>query len=78
MRHTVIHCYDGSIGDYTDDGDPSWIYQGGILTLLQQCWETGVERPDRASGALIMSENYIQGFEEQVGVWRSGVSAGAF
>ena len=25
-----------------------------------------------------MSENYMQGFEEQVGVWRSGVSTGAF
>lgn len=68
---TVIHYYAKNIRDYTEDRSPSWIYQGGSLTLLQQCWETGVERPDRASGILIMKENCVQAFEEQVGVWRS-------
>lgn len=64
---TVIHYYVKNIRDYTDDRDPSWIYQGGNLTLLQQGWETGVERPDRASGAPIMKENYMQDFEEYAG-----------
>lgn len=53
---TVIHYYAKNIRDYTEDRDPSWIYQGGNLTLLRQRWETGVERPDRVSGAVILKE----------------------
>lgn len=57
---------------YTDEGDTAWIYEGG--SAGRQEW--GVSRQSTWSSD--NDGNYVQGFEEQVGVWRSEVSTGAF